>query len=211
MNNPTDATGSQEAAEASIPGQWPDGEPPTIREAEAIPNRPSWLAALPCPSWCAWPEDHGERDSYDDRVHTARPVPDIVMTSAAWLDGSGRKDDLPDVVSACLHQHYREREPRIQVEVNERVTGIELTPDEAEAFGDMLLKLAAIARGQAGGEGPVAERSAGPLTAQVWTEPGRVDVFRDERRPDHDRALTPDEAETFGRDLVELAETARVT
>lgn len=144
MYNPTDAAGSQEAAEATVPGTWPGGEPAKVRAAE-IPVKPSWLAlSFDCPPWCEWPDEHREHDHYDDRVHTARPIPEVVMTAATLL-GDNREDE-PDTVSACIHQHYREREPRIQVECNEQVTGIELTPSEAEAFGDLLLKLAAIAR-----------------------------------------------------------------
>lgn len=56
---------------------------------------------------------------------------------------------------------------------------------------------------------PLIERSAGPLSAWVWPDSGRVDVFRDQRRDDWERPLTPAEAEAFGSELFVLAAAAR--
>ncbi|MFI0484914.1 hypothetical protein [Actinomadura sp. 9N215] len=39
MNNPTDATGPLEAAGATAPGTWPDGEPDLVREAEEFDRK----------------------------------------------------------------------------------------------------------------------------------------------------------------------------
>lgn len=211
MNNPTDAIRPQEAAEAAVSGTWPNGEPSTVRKAAAAPTRPTWLAKLPCPSWCADRDSgmHREHDHFDDRLHIGAGRA-VVLTAAD--ECQARESEPPDEARMFLRQHYREVEARIELGRDDKPVGIQLTLDEAEEFAAKLLDLVSLARAATSvseEEVPIAERSSGPLSAWVWGSSGRVDVFRDERRPDWERPLTPDEAEEFGRHLVELATTAR--
>jgi hypothetical protein len=218
MKDSTDATGPQEAAEATIPGQWPNGEPVTIRAADSTVTRPTWLPDG-CPAWCDAPELHVEHDHYDDRLHTgaARAV---VLTAAD--ECNSREGEPPDEARMFLRQHYREVGPRIELGRDDRTTGLQFTPDEAEEFAARLLELVAVARAGVDvkkveghpawctehyEEGHLLSVEAGPTRAHMQMLPGTEPDLSLELASDQVMSIA--EAEGLTRVLLALTSAAR--
>ncbi|WP_141581316.1 hypothetical protein [Actinomadura sp. WMMA1423] len=218
MGNTTDADRPQEAVEASIAGSWPGGEPDTVRAAETNGPRPTWLPNG-CPAWCDAPELHVEHDHYDDRLHTGAGR-SVILTAADECES--REGDPPDEARMFLRQHYREIGPRIELGRDDKPTGIQFTPDEAEEFAARLLELVAIARaGQGvktvdGHPAWCAEHHEEVHLLSVEGRPGPVHMqMVPGLEPDlsiqidSDRVMSIAEAEGLTRTLLDLTSAAR--
>ncbi len=114
--------------------------------APAPADRPYWLLE-PCPSWCAYREDHAPHDHPDDRVHMGSTwdftltleVPEVTVP----LPLSGKIEVSIPHLDIWLQQRWREQEPRVELSVNDNC-GISLTlaqaADLAEALAGLVRK-----------------------------------------------------------------------
>lgn len=136
---------------------WPDGAQPAAPvtaangHAPEPAGRPYWQDE-PCPAWCAYPEGHRSHDHPDDRVHMGTSW-EIILTLkdpvvTVPLDPAGEIEVSIPRLDAYLQQHWREREPRVDLAVNDE-PGILLTLAEAAQLAETLADLVRQAGGTA--------------------------------------------------------------
>lgn len=99
------------------------------------PVRPSWLTE-DCPTWCAWPDEHANRDMYDDRTHAGESA-QIALTAEEPMiykkpGGGIEVYDDPSQMDVYLIQHYREAGPRIWIGRDGSSEGMHLSIADAE-------------------------------------------------------------------------------
>lgn len=108
-------------------------------------ERPFWQHE-PCPPWCT--RRHQATDHPDDRTHFSDWEASMLLglMEPDFVQGEKEVHVYEPELKVFLEQGWREVEPQVHAQVNERDT-LKLTVAEARALGETLSKAADLAEG----------------------------------------------------------------
>lgn len=121
----------------------PEHQPADLKEATAPrPVTPAWLAADPCPSWCAG--DHPAEEHPEDRAHMVGVYVPVVRTGGpAFRSGKDPADAVEYVI--VMRRYEGQADTWVYIGEGERTThSIEVTVESARRLVVTLGELLAL-------------------------------------------------------------------